>query len=298
VENIFYTADWQPNNVTLYSRNKWAPYAGTNVTTYSVEKNCTELTEGKHNFTVFVTYHGTYIPGNIPGQPMSANGFTISSSLVVYFTVDDLVTPEILAISLANKTFTSVDVPVTFRVNGSISQVTYSIDGGMNESIAGSTTTLAGLSYGIHYLTAYPTDAVGNSGKPKTVKFTVIDVVSPGISILSIENNGKYNTSSLVLNFTVSEAFSKLSYVLDGLPNATLVGNSTLTDLPNGKHNVTLYATDLAGNVGVSETVYFDVKVSEPFPTVPVAAASVGVIAVGAVSGLFLRHRKRHREVA
>jgi hypothetical protein len=293
VENITYRADWQQNNVTLYSRKKWALYAGTNIAEYATETNLTEIAEGKHSLTVFVTYHGTYIPGDNPNT-LSANGFTISGSTVVYFTLDDQIQPKIWAISVANKTFNSTDVPLTFRVNGPISQITYSLDGQKNVSISGDTTTLTGLSYGTHYLTAYPTDALGNNGKPKTVKFTVVDVDSPIISIVSIENGRTYNASSLVLNFTVNEAFSKLWYVLDGQSNITLFSNATLTGLSNGNHNVTLFATDLAGNVGVSKTVCFNVEVSESFPIVPLAAVSVASIGVFG-AGLLVYFKKRKR---
>jgi hypothetical protein len=69
---------------------------------------------------------------------------------------------------------------------------------------------------------------------------------------------------------------------LDGQNNVTINGNTTLTWLPNGYHNVTVYATDEFGNTGVSKIIYFNVDA--PFPTALIIAASVassGVIAVG-----------------
>lgn len=296
IENICYKADWQQNNVTLYSKQgKEALYYGTKITEYSAEKNLTQIAEGKHSLMVFATYHGTYIPGDDP-HTLSANGFTISSSTTVHFTVDDQIQPEIWTVSVANKTFNSTDVPATFRVNGAISKITYSLDGRKSISIAGNTATLTGLSYGSHHLTAYPTDALGNSGLPKTVEFTIVDVVSLIISIVSIEKGKTYDSSSLTLNFSVNEEFSELSYVLDGQSNMTLVNNSTLTGLSNGNHSVTLYMTDLAGNVGVSQTVYFNVKAPEFFLSAPVAAAFVATVAVVG-GGLLVCHRKRQREV-
>lgn len=65
--------------------------------------------------------------------------------------------------------------------------------------------------------------------------------------------------------------------------------------MSNGTHNITVYAMDEAGNVGVSETITFSVaKESETFPITLVASAS---IASGAVAGivLFYYFRKRNR---
>jgi hypothetical protein len=122
------------------------------------------------------------------------------------------------------------------------------------------------------------------------VNFTVATL--PEISILSLKNT-TYDSSDVPLSFTVNKAVTQISYVLDGQVNRTITGNATLTDLSNGYHNVTVYATDEAGNVGVSETVYFNVNV--PFPVVTVAAGSTVVIAaVGA--GLLLYSKKRRQE--
>jgi hypothetical protein len=112
----------------------------------------------------------------------------------------------------------------------------------------------------------------------------------PTISILSLENK-TYNTSNVKLDFSVNEPISVVTYSLDGKDNVTISGNTTLTGLPNGDHNVTVYATDQTGNVGASETIYFKVDVPEPFPVVPFVAAIV-VVAVVAV-GLLVYFKKR-----
>jgi hypothetical protein len=66
-----------------------------------------------------------------------------------------------------------------------------------------------------------------------------------------------------------------------------------LTDLPDGDHNVTVYAQDITGNIGVSEIMDFSVEVPEPFPNTLVVAASVSVAIAGV--GLFVVYFKRCR---
>jgi hypothetical protein len=122
-----------------------------------------------------------------------------------------------------------------------------------------------------------------------------IDTTAPKVSVLSPRDSLYNNISDVPLNFIVSEPFSKTTYSLDGKENVTISGNTTLTGLPNGDHNVTVYATDEFGNTGASEIIYFTIaKAPEPFPAVPVAAASAATIAVvGAVLLLYFKKRKR-----
>jgi hypothetical protein len=61
---------------------------------------------------------------------------------------------------------------------------------------------------------------------------------------------------------------------------------------PYGAHNLTVYAIDVVGNTGASETISFSVA-EEPFPVAPVAAASVAAIAmVVAVLLVYFKKRK------
>jgi hypothetical protein len=121
-----------------------------------------------------------------------------------------------------------------------------------------------------------------------SIVFFTVDRTSPIVSVLSTENK-TYGTNEIPLNFTVNESVSELKYSLDGLNSVTVVGNTTLTELPNGNHNVTVYAIDEAGNTGTSETVYFNVEV--PFPTMLFIAPIATVAAIGV--GLLVYSKKR-----
>jgi predicted phage tail protein len=123
------------------------------------------------------------------------------------------------------------------------------------------------------------------------VKFT-IDVTPPQVSILSVQNK-TYDTSDVQLDISVSEtSLSKLSYVLDGEENVTIVEKTTLSGLSNGEHSVTVYATDEAGNAGVSETTAFSVDV--PFPTTMVIAPAASLAFLGV--GLAVYFKKRNHQ--
>jgi hypothetical protein len=108
--------------------------------------------------------------------------------------------------------------------------------------------------------------------------------------------NQIYNESSVFLAFTVDKVVSWTGYSLDGKDNITIDGNTTLTGLPNGSHNITIYAKDAFGKVGASETITFTITKleSETFPITPVVAVSVGV-AVAVVAGLLVYFKKRKR---
>ena len=126
------------------------------------------------------------------------------------------------------------------------------------------------------------------NGSSDIVYFTV-DGTSPVIVIMPVANK-TYSVTDIPLNFTLNEPASQITYSLDGQANVTITGNATLTDLSGGGHNVTLYATDVVGNIGVSETVYFSVEV--PFPTTIIVApvASVTVLSAGLLV-YFRKHR-------
>ena len=128
------------------------------------------------------------------------------------------------------------------------------------------------------------------------IAFTV-DATSPFISILSPENDSYESTGyplDMTLNFTVNEPVSQLTYSLDGHTNVTVAGNTTLTGLSIGVHNVTVYATDNVGNIGF-ETITFTIAEPEPepFPTIIVVASIVSVAVVGI--GLLIYFKKRKR---
>jgi hypothetical protein len=115
-----------------------------------------------------------------------------------------------------------------------------------------------------------------------------IDRTTPRIGIV-LPQNMIYNDSSVALAFSVCEPVSWMGYSLNGQDNVTVTGNTTMSGLGNGAYNLTLYATDLAGNTAASETSNF--TVSAPFPIVPVVAVFGLAIATSTVCLLFYKKR-------
>ena len=95
----------------------------------------------------------------------------------------------------------------------------------------------------------------------------------PTVVLQPLEING----TSLSLNFTVDEPVEQITYSMDNQSNVSIAGNATLTNLPYGDHNFTIYVTNQIGNIGVSQTLKFTIVKPEAFPVVPVAAVFVAV---------------------
>ena len=123
----------------------------------------------------------------------------------------------------------------------------------------------------------------------------VLEHTPPQISFESPLNQ-TYNDSSVTITFTVNKNITSASYSLDGHQNVTITGNTTIANIPNGLHNIAIYANDSYGNVG-SQTVTFTVekphtKILGNTITVLVMAVPVAIICIVAGLLLFRRHRK------
>jgi hypothetical protein len=270
------------------------------------------LSEGAHSVTVYYGWQYLGIPENPSLQRYEVFAHATVDFMVVNAeatNVSDAVSdianytkPEISIASPLNKTFNTLPLPLSFTVSyrypiASNVAIHYSIDGKDNIAISstiGSSTKsgeriftpynleINNLFDGSHNLTVYAKITYfhyGSSSTSSSVEFT-IDTSPPTISGLSIVNK-TYDTNTIPLNFTINEPASKITYSLDGEANVTITGNTTLSNLSYGTHNITVYATDAAGNKGSSETVHF--IIAKPFPTVLVVAASaVSAAVIGA----------------
>ena len=142
--------------------------------------------------------------------------------------------------------------------------------------------------------------AIGGNGRINTKEqsaitniveqYTPIGYSTPPTITFSDTQTKTYNQSSISLNFTLDKTVGWTGYSLDNQANVTFTDNLNLTNLPNGEHNITLYANDTYGTMGASETRYFTVYVPAPFPT---ELAVIAAVAVGVTVAIFVIYRRR-----
>jgi hypothetical protein len=89
-------------------------------------------------------------------------------------------------------------------------------------------------------------------------RFTV-DTEAPIVSAVALTNSTG-DSRAMLLSFRVNEATSGFTISLDNQANVTIQGNTTLTNLSAGAHNVTIYANDTARNTAKSEMIFFEVN--------------------------------------
>jgi hypothetical protein len=129
---------------------------------------------------------------------------------------------------------------------------------------------------------------------------------APSVSLYISENatyGNTYGRLPLVFSvtFPVGKPTSWMGYSLDGLDNVTIAGNTTLTGMSSGLHNITVYALDVYGVGGASETVAFNIAEEprqepkkEPFPTTLVVVASIVTVTIAGL-GLLVYFKRRRR---
>jgi energy-converting hydrogenase Eha subunit A len=155
-ENKTYTAKNVMLTFTLSEPISWIGYSLDDQANVTITGNTTltGLSDGLHNLVVYASD----IFGNI------------GSSVRIHFTIDT--PPSISIVSPQNKTYEATDIPLTFKVDESVSWIGYSLDGQATATIAGNT-TLTGLSDGSHILRVYANDTFGYTGASETIYFSI-----------------------------------------------------------------------------------------------------------------------------
>lgn len=128
-----------------------------------------------------------------------------------------------------------------------------------------------------------------NTASLKTVNFT-IDSTTPEVALIHPLNE-TYLSPDVPLDFVLSEISSLVTLSLDGRDNVSLAENTTLTGLSPGTHNVTVYATDMAGNIGASKTLLFAVSEPERFTISQVVGVSIASVLIIAAAVVYLKKR-------
>ncbi|MCK5660487.1 MAG: hypothetical protein KAH86_03940, partial [Methanosarcinales archaeon] len=119
-----------------------------------------------------------------------------------------------------------------------------------------------GLADGKYYINATAYDYAGNSNTTFTREI-LLDTIAPTITIDIPQELNNYSTSTVALNVSADESIVSWQYSINGSTNTPFSPNTTLPVLPDGNHNVTVYANDSAGNVG-STLVNFTIDTMPP----------------------------------
>ncbi|MCW4045742.1 MAG: hypothetical protein NWE94_09540 [Candidatus Bathyarchaeota archaeon] len=98
--------------------------------------------------------------------------------------------------------------------------------------------------------------------------------VAPNVQLIS-PSDTVYYSSDVALNILTNKQPLWVSYSLDGQKNVTINGNITLTNLEIGTHQITVYASDLYHNIGVSTTVSFTIRPSAFMTIIPIAIVAI-----------------------
>jgi hypothetical protein len=191
------------------------------------------------------------------------------------------VAPRVQITSPENKTYS--EVSLAFTVNRGTQWMGYSVDNKANITVKVET-KLSNLTEGVHNVTIYANDTLGNMGSSNVVFFSV-DTLPPNIEIL-LPQNQSYDAPDIQLTFYVNENVTYLAYSLDGQESVEIIGNITLPALSDGGHSLVLYATDDLGN-SAEKGVSFNIA---PFPVVLVVAVAA-IVTIALASGYLLLKR-------
>lgn len=163
-------------------------------------------------------------------HPAEGSVFTSSSSVSVNFSISD--------------------------ADGNQDACWYVLDGGAAVNLAGCSNTTLNVADGNHDLTIFVNDTYGVVAND-SASFRV-DVTRPSVTI-HMPQNSTYNTTSIFLNYSVSDSvgIGTCWYKLDSFASVPLNGCSTTSlSVGQGSHIVTVYANDTSGNVGSSNVTF------------------------------------------
>jgi len=134
-----------------------------------------------------------------------------------------------------------------------------------------------------HHIDRYPLMAPFNLS-------TAVEVVpdwllKPSIHLINPQNATILAVENVTIEFVTNKQTPWIGYSLDGQENTTITGNLTLTDLPAGAHNITVYAKDNYNQECASETVNFTIGSPSEFPIVPIAALglTLSIVCIGII---------------
>jgi N-acetylneuraminic acid mutarotase len=116
---------------------------------------------------------------------------------------------------------------------------------------------------------------------------------TPANVTVDLSLNATFTNSTVPLVFYVDKAVSWMGYSLDNQTAVTIDGNTTIANVTNGIHTLTVYANDTYGNYAQSQTINFTVAVPAPFPVLVFVAVTATLAGVIAAIGVVIYRKRR-----
>jgi hypothetical protein len=180
--DIYYKPSWLSNNITVFpDENNIFLFRGENYEVHEYSGNLffTGIPEGNQTLTITLEGEGDYtgavpIPQEYPWDPSTGIVCYYWNSYAKYTVgfIVDTISPQVVVLDLDNRTFSASEVPLSFTVDETVSEITYCLDGQENVTITGNT-TLTSLSNDEHDLVVYAADVAGNLGSSRTINFSI-----------------------------------------------------------------------------------------------------------------------------
>ncbi|WP_440951907.1 PGF-pre-PGF domain-containing protein [Methanococcoides sp. FTZ1] len=232
----------------------WYSLNGSSNVTFTPNITLPVLPDGTHNLRVYAS---------------DSLGNEVSSSLIS-FSIDT--TSPVITVDLPanNAEYTTNEVSLNVTGDGTVDTWWYSLNGSSNVTFTPNI-TLPVLPDGTHNLRVYASDSLGNEVSSSLISFS-IDTTSPVITVDLPANNAEYTTNEVSLNVTGDGTVDTWWYSLNGSSNVTFTPNITLPVLPDGTHNLRVYASDSLGNEVSSSLISFSIDTTSPVITVDLPA--------------------------
>jgi hypothetical protein len=164
--DAYLKADWIENDTSVYRQNHYSPEFPSS---WNYSKVFTDIPEGEHQVIIYATGHGMYITNE---KGLTANSYAMKATTVLLLTIDSLPPQVTINSPAVNASYKQSNIPLNFTTNENAMPVTYSFDGGENQTYS-QNITLSGLSEGNHNITAYAWDEAGNVGASQITYFSV-----------------------------------------------------------------------------------------------------------------------------
>jgi len=172
------------------------------------------------------------------------------------------------------------------------------------ETISTGLTNNTYITQTVHFQVEPDSKTVSFQKEPQVVSRDPYPDPPTPVPIMISPQNTSYTTDgitqfTLQLSFTINATASWIGYSLDNQSRITIHGNSTLSELSLGSHNITLFASGTFGNMGVSNITYFIIQTTptpepEPLPTILLTGSAIAVAALVGL-GLLVYLKKRSK---